>query len=494
MLQKGFLRDKGKIDISKKRFWTSAIIGLLASFSIYTFFCMFRMVFRTLEFAPVNGPLIFDPDVRYAQNIGFTVLALALGNSLFLGYLFRKPLKLRLPEYKRTAIINNQIFVGFNFFYVFANIFVLGGVFLALYSDLNAFPTYTPIFILIALVLFFESYKSLLRQFRMKAFKALWLNFGILAVLTFLFASTSVFDYKKMDAILLAENPPVDLPITTFKSVPKSYRGSIIKLIYENGEVRYQMDGEFVKLIEIRDRIIDQNLKYHYNYRRSEIHLLAPKSIPMHEIWKVQDELYAMDKYDLIYVTSNPKNKFTKRFERRGIEKRLSISASARQFEDYLLGAPPPPPPPDPFWPNEAFIKKQKIVTITIDDAFMVDEQRLTKKELLPFFKNAIDSTTLFYFQYDETISYEKYISLYSSYKQAIYELRKSEELVKVDAYRLYMGMVNLDARTMEKYEEDQRRLRTRYPTRYVENYEFDYSNNMYKELYLLNWHDDWTD
>jgi hypothetical protein len=79
MLQKGFLRNKSKINITKKRFWLSAIIGLLASFGIYTFFCLFRMIFQTLEFTPVNGPLVFDNDVRFAQN---TVLIRVRGRNL----------------------------------------------------------------------------------------------------------------------------------------------------------------------------------------------------------------------------------------------------------------------------------------------------------------------------------------------------------------------------------------------------------------------------
>jgi len=481
MLQKGFLRNKNNINISKKRFWISAVIGLAASFSIYTFFCLFRLFFRAMEFFPVNGPLLFDASTRYSQNIGFATVALALGNAIFLGHLFRKPQKSKLPEYKRTTIINNQIFVGFNFFYVFAKFFVLGGIFLAMSSDLNAFPTYTWIFVLIALVLFLESYKSLLRQFRMKAFKVLWFNFGILTVLTFLFASTSVFNYIKMDTVLLAANPPIDLPETSFRVQPLWYDSTTIKLIYEEGKVRYQVDGEFVTLDELLVKLKNNRDPYQNKWNRKGVYLLIPKATPMQEVWELQDQLYRGGYYDLLYVSKNPKPLFTSRFDLDGIEKHLSISAYVRQVESHRLGG--PSPPSGPIWPKQEFIQKLNTIRITVDEAVVISDQRLTQKDLLLFFKKEIDSTTLFYFKYDEKIPFENYMAMYGTYRQAIGELREEEAHVKrTNSWGPYFGMYGNEVKE-EDYEEDQERVRAIYPIRYVENYEFEYPGSFSEEI-----------
>jgi hypothetical protein len=207
----------------------------------------------------------------------------------------------------------------------------------------------------------------------------------------------------------------------------------------------------------------------------------------MHEIWKLQDELFIWELINIKYVTSNPKPLFTSRVELEGIEKKLSISAHARQVERYRLGA--PPPLPNPKWPREAFIKKLKIVRVSIDETFTAQEQRLSKKDLLPFFKKTIDSTTLFYFRYNDTISFERYIELYGSYRQALFELRKEEAHVKrINSWGPYYGLYGNEV-TEDVYEEDQERVRAKYPARYVENYEFDYSNHLYDELNLLNWY-----
>lgn len=469
MLQKGFLRERYKLHFSKRRFWLSVVIGLGAAFAIYTCFCLFRMVFMKMEFKPVVAPLIFTVEVRYAQNIGFAVLALALGNSVFLGYLFRKPQRSKLPDYKRTTIINNQVFLGFNFLYVCFKFIFLIGLFIAGFSDFNNFPSYVCIFILISLVLFFESYKAILRLFWKKAFKAMWVNLTVLVLLTFLLASTSVFDYKEIEEIMLAQNPPIDLPESSFKSVPFWYPGSTIKLLYENGNVRYQVDGEFMSLAELSTDFRIKKDAFGQEYRRGGIYMLAPKATPMREIWKLQDQLFLADRYRLIYVTALPKPLLTSRFELRGIEKQLSNSAYAR-----LLGDGMPSPLPMYGWPTSEFIAKLNIVRVHIDEGFIAQGKRLSKEELLPFFKKAIDSTTLFYFKYDQDIPFEDYLALYGTYKQAVYELRKEDELVKKDAYKVYIGAVNWDKYTKDAYYKDQDRLREKYPARYIENYEFE--------------------
>ena len=469
MLQKGFLRNRYEIQLSKRRFWLSIIIGLGAAFGIYTCFSLFRMVFMKMEFKPVIAPLIFTDEVRYAQNVGFAVLALALGNSVFLGYLFRKPQRSKLPDYKRTAIINDQVFVGFNFLYVCFKFIFLIGLFIAGFCDFNNFPSYLSIFILISLVLFFESYKAILRLFWKKAFKVMWVNLTVLVLLTFLFASTSVFDYKKIEEIMLAQNPPIDLPESSFKSVPNWYHGSIVKLLYENDNVKYQVDGDFMSLEELSAEFRIKKDAFGQYYRRGVIYLLAPKSISMSEIWKVQDALFLAERYHLNYVTALPKPLYTGRFELKGIEKQLSISAYARLLADGM-----PQPVPTYGWPTAEFIAKQRIIRVQFDEGFVAQGKRLTKKELIPYFKKTIDSKTLFYFKYDEAISFDNYLALYGAYKQALYELRKEDELVKADAYKVYRGVMNWDKYTEEAYYKDQDRLREKYPARYIENYEFE--------------------
>jgi len=426
-----------------------------------------------MEFDIGNGPLIYGESSRYWQNINFAMLALAFGNSVFLGGLFKISSKSNLPSYKRITIQNNQAFLGFSFFSLFTQCFFIAGIITSAIFDPLLFSIRTPLFVLIALVLFLENWRTIIRLFRGRAFKRMIINFAVLVVLTLLFAATSIFDYQKMDAIMLAQNPHVDVPESSFKSVPNWYHGKILKLIYEGGVMRYQVDGKYINLDELKGELEKNKYGDEFYNRRGGIYLMAPKSIPMGEIWKVQDELYLQEKRMVLYVTSNPKPMYTSRFELNGIEKRLSASVYARLFTKDL---PPPPLPPDyPSWPSEEFISRLKIVKVRIDDGFVAQGERLSKDELLPYFKKVIDSMTLVYFEYDADVSFGDYLALYGTYRQAIFELRESDALVKVDAYEFQMGTTFLDSHALEKYEKDQDRLREKYPTRYIENYEFEF-------------------
>jgi len=465
MLQKGFLRDRYKLHISKRRFLASVVLGLGASLCIYVFFCGFQLVYRIMECDMGNGPLIYSESSRYLQNINFAVLSLALGNSIFLGTIFKISSKSNLPSYKRISIQNNQAFLGFGFFVLFAQSFTIAGIVTSLVFDPMMFSTSTPLFVLIALVLFFESYKGILRLFRKKAFKLMWVNLLVLAVLTFGLASNSIFDFNRLDELMLAQNPPVDVPESSFKSLPHRHRGRIIKLIYEGGEVRYQVDGAFMNLEQLRVIFRDKEYSFAQYYGRGEAYLLAPKSVPMGEIWKIEDELYLTEQVYLMYVTNRPKPLSTSRFELKGIKKHLYSSAHLRQLTN---GKPQPP------LLTEEFIAKQKIVRVQIEDGFVAQGNRLTKAELLPYFKKTIDSTTLFYFKYDETVLFENYMTLYGSYRQAVYELRKEDEIVALDEELYNEGGLFFKRNNEEAYEADQRRIQRKYPARYIENYEFE--------------------
>lgn len=468
MLQKGFLRDKYKIRFSKRRFWMSVILGLGAAFGIYVFFCVFRLIFRIMDFDVGNGPLIYGESSRYRQNINLAILSLVLGNSIFLGTLFKISSKSNLPSYKRISIQNNQSFLGFGFFALFAQCFFIAGIITSEIFDPMLFSINAPLFVLIALVLFLENWITIIRLFRGRALKKMIINMGVLVVLTMLLSTTSIFDYKKMDAVMLAQNPTVDLPESYFKSVPNWYLGKTIKLIHEEDDVRYQVNGKFMNFKELKANLRNEKSPYGGYSTRDVIYLLASKSIPMREIWKVQDEMYMAERYKLVYATKRPKPLLTGRFELRGIKKHLFTSAHARMLDEG-----PPFPPTVLGWPDADFIRKQKIVKVVIDESFVAQGERLTKEELLPYFKKVIDSTTLFYFKYDEAISFEDYLTLYRTYKQALFELRKEDELIRVDAYRIYLGAVNWNRYTEEQYYKDQDRLRKKYPARYVENYEF---------------------
>jgi len=109
--------------ISKRRLFTSIIIGLLSSFSIYCTFYVLREGFRLMSFGYEPIPLIFTENGRWLSNLFYAYLSLIFGNSITLSLLFSFPQKiLSRRNNNRRKIINEQIFLNLNFLFWFSQI------------------------------------------------------------------------------------------------------------------------------------------------------------------------------------------------------------------------------------------------------------------------------------------------------------------------------------------------------------------------------------
>lgn len=401
-----------------------------------------------MEFGLSNGPLILDASTRYWQNFNFAVLSLVLGNALFLATLFKRPSKSIMSNYKRLAIINNQIFLPFNFFYAFVKCFFLFGFFATLVFDLSVLINFTPLFMLLFFVVFFESWKTILLVFRKRSFRILLINFLVIIAFSFALATTSVFNYKKTDVILLENNPIVELPESNFRQYNQPIY-LFLKIIKQDKKIVYNLNGQNYDLVGLSTAIVDFN-GYYYNQNKT-VHILAPYDLPISELKKVERELLYINKNEIVYVTKKPSPQFTSRVNLKGIDKLI--------FFDSLQA----PLQLNPF-PKKEFLKNQNIVKVSVGNKYFIKGNEVEEQNLLTIFKSFIDSSTVFHFQYLDDVTYQKYITVYSKYKQAIFELRKKEELVKY----------NERFPNNEKYQQDQIRLMQKYPTKYFEDYNFD--------------------
>lgn len=459
MLQKGFLRNSNKLNISKKRFSLSILFGVGASFCIYSLFCLLRLIFRSMEFGISNGPLILDTSTRYWQNFNFAAISLVLGNALFLATLFKRPSKSVMSNFKRLAIINDQIFLPFNFFYAFLKCFFLLGFFATLVFDLSALIDFTPLFILIVFVVFFESWKTILLVFRKRVYRILLMNFLAIISLSFLLATISVFDYKKNDVSLLKSNPKIELPESDFRKF-NGYISIFLKISKQDNRIVYNLNGANYTFNELADAILDSRGNY-YN-RNEPVYILASYDLPISEIKKLEVQLFLINKNKIVYVTKNTSPNFTSRVDLKGIER--FINFDERKVDAYSnLSSVPLPMQPPPFTEKE-YLKNQNQIEVQIGDNYLIDGKPIQKKDLLSTFKSLIDSTTYFYFQYEDNISYQNYITVYSKYNQAIFELRKKDEQVE------YNERYSND----EKYLLDQQRVKQKFPMKHFENYDFD--------------------
>ncbi|MBV1923080.1 MAG: hypothetical protein KUG68_03535, partial [Flavobacteriaceae bacterium] len=252
-----------------------------------------------MEFSISNGPLLIDSSERFWQNINFAMLSVVLGNSIFLGYLFKRPIKSKMANYKRLTIQNDQTFFGFNFFYVFFKMFLLFGIFAASNFDYKLFSNYTELFILLSIAIYLESWKTILLLYRTKVYKYILLNVLVLIALIFVLGKISVLDTKKIDALLLDNNPRIELPTSSFHT-EKWNPSCFIKIVEEDDTIKYFVDDLELSFEELPKRL-NENRRFHYTYNL-QVYLLAPYNISISEIIKLEKLLFINNNLRVKYI------------------------------------------------------------------------------------------------------------------------------------------------------------------------------------------------
>ena len=392
MLQKGFLRGRNKVQISKKRFWVSFALGLVSSFSIYTFLCLLRLISRTFDFGEPNWAWIIESSERYWQNFNFAIISLVLGNALFLLNIFRKPDRKIIQGYKRQNIINDQRFLSFGFFYVFMK-FTLLGAFTVLFLE-TGISKFKFLLVFIAVVLFLESWKSIIRYFRKNSYIPLLINFVTIIGLSFCFAFTSVFDYNKIDKILHETNPYVDLPRSDYVDVSQGFPFERrFKIYVDNDKVLYNLDGLKLKdLNQLRQDLLKQS--DYLPIFMSQILLLISNDISISEVTKVEKRLFALGIISVRYITNPTDEKTISRFSSNGINKNLFFDDIVHELNVApLLKS-----------PAESHVET---IDISKDKSYFFNKEKVDENDLVEYFLKQIDSVTAFNYCLDETILFK---------------------------------------------------------------------------------------
>lgn len=148
------------ISISKVVFAT--VIGICSSIVIYSFFYVLRESFRVMSIWFDYVPQILSEENRSYYNLFFAGLSVVLGNSIALNFVFSKPQKITHTfNSKRKRLLNDNIFLSFNFSYWFAKIGLVFGVFSMCCMDFEFLPYFKNLSFLLLAVLYLESHKSL---------------------------------------------------------------------------------------------------------------------------------------------------------------------------------------------------------------------------------------------------------------------------------------------------------------------------------------------
>jgi hypothetical protein len=440
-------------NITHERLILGIVIGLASAFTIYSFFYVVRETFRVMSGGIRYSQFIYivSETNRNFYNLFFASMSLIFGSSIAINFILSKPQNIfSRHDLKRSRILNDQIFLNFNFVYWFGKMGMLFGALSMCGMDFHFLPYFFIPFTLLIIVMYLETWKTLTRVLGIKGYKWLLIHFLILCVLTFGLSRVDVIDYKAIDNTFLKNNPIVNLPYSDFYNSKNERRDMIIEFkLKVEGKNRLVITTEDKRSISMED--IPKEIYSARAYRREElipflkVRLSADKNIDLIHIKKLEAILWSVNQFTVIYdVTTD--DIYSNRFENRGIFKRITES----NFNFALNEEFPLPPSPPAF---DTYVHKDTL-KVTIDKEFSIDGIVIPKNMLVRKFKNYINQNTLIEYYLKRDTKYHDYITVLSAHFKVAYELREKEQTI----FKEYEYEYN------EAYNEEQHHLKEKFP------------------------------
>jgi hypothetical protein len=439
-------------NISSERLVLSLAIGLASAYAIYSFFYVLRESFRILSFDSSIFPNILSEPERNFYNLFFAGLSLIFANSIALNLIMSKPQNIvsRFNP-KRRRMLNEQIFLSFNFSYWFTKIGLVFGAFSMCCMDFDFLPYFIPLSFLLLLILYLESWKTLSMIFKKNRFKFQLLHFIVLLLLSFGLSRLDIIDYKSIDELALKYNPIIDLPHSNFSN--DKWKG----YDYEISLKLKMCENEDLEIFtENKERINLKDIASFINKKRTSVReelipfltvrISANKDMYLKYVKMVEAELYMSNIQRVIYNVHND-DLLSARYEYKGINRRINKSVLEYKEGKEVPLFPEPPIEPD----NISFVDTLKV---SVNNQIKVNGFVIPNDMLVRYFKNHISKETLFLYIFETDTNYQDYITVLASHFTAASELRKHEQTI----FRDYEWQYD------KPYKEEQYKLKEKYP------------------------------
>ena len=446
-------------NISKEQVILAIVICLVFAFTIYSFFYVFRESFRVMSFGFGHLPNILGESERNFYNIFFAALAMIFGNSIAISFVFSRPQNIFLRHnIKRSRILNDQIFLNLYFFYWFAKIGLVFGIFSMGFTDFNFHKDFTIPIILLLVVLYLESWKTLSTIFRKKRFKYQVLHLFFMIFFIFGLSRIELVNYRVIDENQLKYTPMIDLPKSKYDNV--SYYESYLDVylnVDNNGKLLfgyYEND-----LVDSHLDFLDFKLKLFESFQeKTSIRISANYDTKMSTIKSIEKQVKKANVNYIIYGTFE-NDLYAKRFSSSGIKIMLNDSS---YYEDniekrfWFYGR------NNHFYEVEKDFKPTDTLKIKISKDIFVNDLIVPDNMLVKKFKKRINQKTIFEYEFSLDVEYQYYIKVLSAHLKAIDLIRK--ENIKVE-----LEWEEFKHKNKSQYIKDQQRLRNEFPFRIIE-------------------------
>jgi hypothetical protein len=313
--------------------------------------------------------------------------------------------------------------------------------------------------ILLLLVLYLETWKTLITTIKKNKYKVLLIHFLLVVGLSFGLSKVEFIDYKKVDENQLKYSPVLDLPMSYFGNTAYF---DYFKDVYLDDSRNKVLFGYYENSIEDSyTDFLDFKLRSGERFQKNvSVRISANRNSNMGFIKNVENKIREGGINYLIYAVKAD-DISAKRFSFSGIKVSLKDSLIS---EDDLI---------EPLRRNNRLFYSKienKIygdtLRIAIHYEIKIDGLVIPKKMLIRKFLKHIDNATVFEYNYDNETGYENYIAVLSAHFKALHTIRDENRKVELkwdsDRYKY----LNKDA-----FQNELKRLRQEFTFNYIENY-----------------------
>jgi hypothetical protein len=464
-LSKNFLhKEPNFIELSRFRLIVGAVLGLLYSFSFYSFLYIIRESFRILSVTEKYDLWVLtDKEVNF-YNLFFAFLSVIIGQSVCFVFWFDQPKTIfGIRNHRKTAIVNDQRFLNWYFLSWFSKLAVVFGLFFGFtfhgsWHLFSLYPDYNYVFILTIITLFLQTWNTIRLTYIRKSLKWLLASIVCVAALSFGLSKINLTNYKVINKSILSKNIhyqyKLDLPFSAIYERPEKL--SLIEDIYvvfskddkESSKPIVVTDNKRIPLDSLHFKIRDwQSMRDEFEIPFMVYRLYIHCNVKMDFINKLKTELSNSGIYRISYAVIPSNADFdTKYYPDVSFPTRIpnwySDMTKLNETEQKINET-----------PNIIQIKQSVNGIITINGKTVeIANLKSTIKQLI---KNNPD----YFIKYNinDNITFSDYFTVLSKSTEAIHELR--EEYSQWNYAQKYDWL---------NYEE-QREVQEKYPQRILE-------------------------
>lgn len=432
-LKKNFLhKDLNINDISRTKFFTGILIGLFYSFAFYSFLYLIREIFRFFSVTE-NYDLwvLTDSEVNF-YNLIFAYISVILGQSVAFSFWVDQPKRnLGLANYRKATILNDlRVLIWYFLSWVF-KLALLYATFFGLafaggFYVFSFYPDYNFVFILIIIVLFLQSWTSIILTYKKKSLKWMLVSGVLLTISAFGISKINLIDYQALNHKILKKNIHysynLDLPETN--SFETNYRRSLTNSIYlvepknaqDHSEPSIVIDNKRIELEKLSAKIEEwRSNTNEYERDRMVYRFYIHSPIKMGFVHKVRNELTRSGVSKIAYAVVPMNTLYKKRFDQ-------NFSFPMILPRSIIEGLDPFPIYPDiTDFPNIINITQSES-GCTINDT-LVNSNRIknTIKQLIEQ-----NSDYLIKLQVDDNVAFSDYFKILSFTREAVDDLRNA--------------------------------------------------------------------